>query len=266
MNFRTLLLSVLVVLAGCSQETDRQTAVDDLAEKVIAEKAEQKKQAEQEKEEKKQIESVGRTKAERVVEAYLLSDTAKGRARFVLAPKMALPRMEKFYEEYNLSGTEVKELSRIDGEGDPKPGKYGKYRAGYINRRGYKNTSIYYVKNTKDGFKIDWEAAIGYNEMSWKAFKVSRPTKPVTMRVEAVLDDYYNYAFANAERTHYSIHFGLERVSGYVRKDSRLGKRLFDILKDGEEHNLVLEIRFLPNSYGNVVLIDDLVSEDWLIR
>ena len=177
MNFRTLMLSVLVVLAGCSQETDRQTAVDDLAEKVIAEKAKQKKQAEQEKEEKKQIESVGRTKAERVVEAYLLSDTAKGRARFVLAPKMALPRMEKFYEEYNLSGTEVKELSRIDGEGDPKPGKYGKYRAGYINRRGYKNTSIYYVKNTRDGMKIDWEAAVGFNEMSLKVYKIIRPRR-----------------------------------------------------------------------------------------
>ena len=63
---------------------------------MIAEKAEQKKQAEQEKEEKKQIESVGRTKAERVVEAYLLSDSAKGRARFVLDPKTALPRMEKY--------------------------------------------------------------------------------------------------------------------------------------------------------------------------
>ena len=232
---------------------------------MIAEKAEQKKQAEQEKP-KPQIVSVGKTKAARIVEAFLLSDTAKGRARFVLDPKTVLPRMEKYYEESNLNGIEVKELSRIDGEGDPKPGKYGKYRAGYINRRGNKNTSIYYVKNTRGGFKIDWEASTGFNEVSWKALKVSRPTKPVDMRVEAVLDDYYNYAFANAERTHYSIRFGLEGVSGYVRKDSRLGKRLFDILKDGEGHNLVLSIRFLPNSYGNVVLIDDLVSEDWLIR
>ena len=125
---------------------------------------------------KPQIVSVGRTNAERIVEAYLLSDTAKDRARFVLAPKMALPRMQKYYEEYNLSGTEVKELSRIDGEGDPKPGKYGKYRAGYINRRGYKNTSIYYVKNTRDGLKIDWEASTGFNEMSWSGFLALRPT------------------------------------------------------------------------------------------
>ena len=47
MKYFNLLLAVYLLLAGCSQETtDRQTAVDDLAEKVIAEKAEQKKQAE----------------------------------------------------------------------------------------------------------------------------------------------------------------------------------------------------------------------------
>ena len=101
MNFRTLLLSVLVVLAGCSQETDRQTAVDDLAEKVIAEKVEQKKQAEQESP-KEQVESVGQTRAERIIEAYLVSTSAKDRARFVLDPKTALPRMEKYYSDVNL--------------------------------------------------------------------------------------------------------------------------------------------------------------------
>ncbi len=265
-----ILLAVAVLLAACSQETtDRQTAVDDLAEKVIAEKAEQKKQAEQEeKEEKKQVESVGRTKAERVVEAYLLSDTAKDRARFVLDPKTALPRMvEKYYRDRSLRDLlEINAISRVDGEGDPKVGRYGEYRADVANRRGSTNVYYYYVKNTKDGMKIDWEAAVGYNEMSWNAFKASRPTKPVTMRAVAILDDYYIFAFRNAERTHYSIRFPLEGVNGYVRKDSRLGKRLFDTLKDGEEHNLVLSIHFLPNSRGFVVLIDDLVSEDWLIR
>ena len=231
MNFRTLmLLSVFVLLAGCSQET-----------------------------------------SERVVEAYLLSDTAKGRARFVLDPKTALPRMEKHYREISLSGIEVKEVSRIDGEGDAKPGKYGKYRAGYINinRRGYKNTVIYYVKNTKDGFKIDWEAAVGYNEMPWNTFMASRPTKPVAMRVEATLSDYYNYDFRAAQRTHYSIRFLGRHIFGYVRKDSRAGKRLFNILKDGDKHSLVLSLRYLPNPRypsGEVTLIDKIVSEDWLIR
>ena len=270
MKYCTLLLLVLVVLIGCKQETtDRQTAVDDLAEKVIAEKAEQKKQAEQEKEEKKQIESVGRTKAERVVEAYLLSDSAKGRARFVLDPKTALPRMEKYYEESNLSGIKVKELSRIDGEGDPKPGKYGKYRAGYINRGGYKNTAIYYVKNTRDGMKIDWEPSVGYNDMSWNGFAGLRPTEPMTFRVNAQISSTYIFEFGEAGATHYSVNMAEGHfMFGYVKKNSRLGRRLFGILKDGERHHLTLKLRFLPErqQINCAVVIDDLVSEDWLIR
>ena len=233
MNFRRLLLlSVFVLLVGCSQET-----------------------------------------SERVVEAYLLSDTAKGRARFVLDPKTALPRMEKHYRENNLSGIEVKEISRVDGEGDPKVGKYGKYRADVTFGEGsaFRSSYVYYyyVKNTRDGFKIDWEASAGYNEMPWNTFMASRPTKPVAMRVEAVLDDYYNWDFMRASASHYSIRFPDTHIHGYVRKDSPLGKRLFNILKDGDKHKLVLSLRYLPNPHypsGEVTLIDDLVSEDWLIR
>ena len=91
------------------------------------------------------------------------------------------------------------------------------------------------------------------------------------MRVEAVLDDYYGAYSDFAETTHYSIRFGLVGW-GYVRKDSRLGKRLFNILKDGDEHKLVLSIHYLsnhPNKHGIIedgLIIDDLVSEDWIIR
>ena len=264
MKHRILLL-VAVLLAACSQETtDRQTAGDDLAYQVIAEKAEQKKQAEQEKEEKKQIESVGRTKAERVVEAYLLSDTAKDRARFVLDPKTALPRMEKYYRDRNLRGfLEINAISRVDGEGDPKVGRYGEYRADVANRRGSTNVYYYYVKNTRDGMKIDWEAATGFNELSWKAFVATKPTSPVIMRAEAQLGDFYSYYdFMNAEKTHYSISLSL--TFGYVKKNSRAGKQIFNILKDGEFHNITVKVRYLRS--GDSVVIDDLVSEDWLIR
>ena len=262
MKYRTLLLSVLIVLAGCQQETtDRQTAVDDLAEKVIAEKAEQKKQAEQEKEKKKQIVSVGKTKAARVVEAFLLSDTAKGRARFVLAPKMALPRMEKFYEDVNLKGIEIDEISRVDGdgEGDPKVGKYGKYKAVYTDRRDRKRTTILYVKNTRDGIKIDWEAVTGFNELSWRAFNATRPTKPVIMRTEAQLSDYYEF-----RDTHYFVLCSFATF-GYVRKSSRAGRQIYNILKDGESHKITLKVRHTKED-GKIAIIDDIVSDDWLIR
>ena len=260
---RLILLLVAAVLVGCSQEAaDRQTAVDDLAEKVIAEKTEQKKQAEQEKP-KPQVESVGQTKAERVIEAYLLSDTAKGRARFVLEPKTALPRMEKYYRDRNLRGLKVDAVLRVDGEGDPKVGRYGEYRADVVNRRGSADVQYCYVKNTHDGMKIDWEATIGYNEMSWPAFKASRPKKAVIMRAELKLSPLYPLEFVNAQHAYYCVMMSFAEY-GVVRKNSSAGRRIFNILKDGENHNITVKVRYSQS--GESVIIDDLVSENWLIR
>ena len=50
------------------------------------------------------------------------------------------------------------------------------------------------------------------------------------------------------------------------KKDSESGRRMYELLKDGESHNLIVKIRFLPNGApsGNVVLIEDLISDNWL--
>ena len=42
---------------------------------------------------------------------------------------------------------------------------------------------------------------------------------------------------------------------------------MYEILKDGEYHHLIVKIRFLAgdNPSSNTVLIDELVSEDWTI-
>ncbi|MXZ00010.1 hypothetical protein F4Y93_04940 [Candidatus Poribacteria bacterium] len=202
-------------------------------------------------------------KAERVVEAYLLSDTAKDRARFVLNPKTALPRMEKYYRDRNLRGLKVDAVLRVDGEGDPKVGRYGEYRADVVNRRGSADVQYCYVKNTHDGIKIDWEATIGYNEMSWKAFKASRPKKAVIMRAEAQLSPLYPLEFVDAQHAYYCVLMSYTE-HGVVRKNSSAGRRIFNILKDGENHNITVKVRYSQS--GESVIIDDLVSEDWLIR
>ena len=115
--------------------------------------------------------------------------------------------------------------------------------------------------------RIDWEASIGFNEMSWAAFQAVKPTDPTTFRVEARLDDHYPlFGSRFTASTHFSIHLYPFPDWGYVRKNSPTGKRIFEILKDGEEHNLTLKVRFLPNTYGGNIVIDEMVSEDWLIR
>ena len=54
---------------------------------------------------------------------------------------------------------------------------------------------------------------------------------------------------------------------GYVEREDELGKRIYEILKDGERHPLTVKMRYPSNeSDGAGVLIVELVSEDWLIR
>ena len=104
--------------------------------------------------------------------------------------------------------------------------------------------------------------------MSWKAYKAQRPTVPMEFRVKATLDDYYNYEFMGAQRYYWSIELGDLNVglNGYVRKDSETGKKMYELLKDGEGHNLIVKMKFLPNGspHGNVVLIEELIFDNWL--
>ena len=268
MKFRKLLLMFSIpalLLVGCSAPQE-QKAVDDLTEKKSSVDR-QESQPTQPVQDTQEDESEGQT-AERVIAAYLEAGSAKGRSRYVLHPETTLPKMEKYYSGAVLGDIRADASSRIDGHGDPKVGKYGKYKMTYINQ-GAQYTSIYYVKNTRDGMKIDWESSVGYSDMSWNGFAGLRPTEPMTFRVNAQISSTYIFEFGEAGATHYSVNMAEGHfMFGYVKKNSRLGRRLFGILKDGERHHLTLKLRFLPErqQINCAVVIDDLVSEDWLIR
>ena len=262
MKYRTLLL-ITAVLAACSTE---QEPVDTLTKRDAPQENTQPVQPAQGDQEQPA------EKKENIIQAYIEAGSAKGRARYVLNPKTALPRIEKYYEETNLKDRTLEEAERIDGEGDPKPGEYGKYRVSWTNHRGYRGTAIHYIKNTRDGLKIDWEATSGFNEMSLELFKIIRPEGMKVFRCDAKLDSHYDLFRPDMARTYYSISLrdphGLPLGWGYVVKESDAGKRLFDILKDGETHSLTLKMSLIDpaDPHGSKAMIDDLISEDWLIR
>lgn len=84
------------------------------------------------------------------------------------------------------------------------------------------------------------------NPMPLKTYQVSRPEGTTRFRVRASLDTYFNYQYGGCERTHYSVRLGevgkVDSLSGYVPRDSALGKRLFEALEDGKPHVLVLDL------------------------
>ena len=124
------------------------------------------------------------------------------------------------------------------------------------------------VVQTPQGPKIDWRCSVGYNPVTVPAFKAQHTTKqPSIFRFEAKLDDYYNYEFADAKDTHYSI--GLQdgannQIYAYVPKKSPDGQKLFDGLKDGKEHPVLIEIAYPANSgSSSVAAVTRLLGFGW---
>jgi hypothetical protein len=126
----------------------------------------------------------------------------------------------------------------------------------------------YYLVTTKDGLKIDWLAIVGYNPVGFKEWAAGT-NGTLTLSVEAELSDYYNYQFAGAADTHYSVQFHEEfgnrddQFYGYVSKTSDLGKQMFKIVKDGQKHGLIVTIARTGRE-TSVVGIQELVSESWV--
>ena len=136
------------------------------------------------------------------------------------------------------------------------------------------NWATFVLRKRGDRYEIDWGASEGHNPMSWKAFKAQKPTMSMTFRVRATLSDYYNWEFAgfDAKRNYWSVQLtppdddsGLG-LYGYIEKRTEDGSRLHDLLQDGEEHAVTLNIEFKPNSDpgGNVVYIAGFVTDGWV--
>ena len=62
----------------------------------------------------------------------------------------------------------------------------------------------------------------------------------------------------------YSVDLPDLDLHGYVKRDSDLGKRIFDLLKDGKSHPVVIEVAYGRNSSNpGIADITDLVARGW---
>ena len=87
-------------------------------------------------------------------------------------------------------------------------------------------------------------------DMTLAAFMVQRPPSGATVRVLCRMGTYFNFAYHDSAGTHHSIKLGEpergKRVfaNAWAPKGTATGQRLYDILKDGETHTLVLKLAY----------------------
>lgn len=205
-----------------------------------------------------------------VVNSYLSVNEYDDMLKYVFDPE----RIKQLRDVQNVGRAPwVKPVFRISTRTEPqnvKNGDWVKIGVQFKLENNQWENATYYLKKTPAGYKIDWESSSGYNKIKPAEFKVSKPTNPVRVRVLARLDDYYNYEFLNSRNVAYSVnmvdidqqHYG----HGYIQKNSSVGKKIFNALKDGAWHYMVFDIKSLEDGRsGSVFLIHDIVKVDsWL--
>lgn len=126
-----------------------------------------------------------------------------------------------------------------------------------------------YFKKVNNDYKIDWLATVGYNVMPMNTFKANLSPVATEMRVNAKLGNYFNFNYIEAQSTHWNIDINDVAYNGivgcYISKKSAEGKKLYDLLKDGKTHPIIVEVVIdsSQDNSGNTAVITKLVTEGW---
>ncbi len=195
-----------------------------------------------------------------IIQSYFSSKKWEDRIPYVLNPKTVTPLMKSFYTDNYRSASVKRNLIAIQGRD---------YKVDESFRVVVQGSTIIYFKKTDEGFKIDWEATTGHNPISMKTFKAHSNSDIASFRIQAEIGNYYNYNYRNAEKTHWNV--GVidndgNSISGcYISKTSEEGKKLYEILKDGKQHYLILEIKMdtSESKSGDIAVITKFIKQGW---
>ena len=122
-----------------------------------------------------------------------------------------------------------------------------------------------YMRKTADGFKVDWEATVGYNEESIDSYDTRKGTDKIILRVSLYDPRNPDWSEYGVGDSYYSLHYG----SYYVLKSSAAGQRIAQLCKNGKNAKIIVEVEG-KSKYSNYyedykyfVFVTRIVSEDW---
>jgi hypothetical protein len=191
-----------------------------------------------------------------LVQSYYNCKKWEDRLAFVLNAEVVKQHMNTYYSSQYLP-------AKVPNENIAIQGSNFKLNESFVVRARTSSNTVrtLYVKKTSDGFKIDWDATAGFNPISMQAFKLTGNTQPAEFRVAAV--------FANAYQRegYYTLYLSDDNsgIYGFISKTSVEGKKLFEILKDGNTLPLILQIKS-DNSIiedTTVGIITKVVAKGW---
>lgn len=193
-----------------------------------------------------------------VIQQYLSAPNWQGRKLHVIKPDKNSALMKDYYSTNYKPQKVEKDKITIQGNNFKIGDKFTVF---------VKSTE-YYFEKTANGYKIDWLASIGYNETSLKTYQATLSTQPKTFRVIAEISNKYNWNYDNKQNSYWSVRANDGRGAWmicYVSKQSETGKQIYEILKDGKEHRIMIEVKIdsKEDKSGRTTIITKLIKTDW---
>jgi hypothetical protein len=136
----------------------------------------------------------------------------------------------------------------------------------HLHLHGHIQQQFYCVNYQNNSAKVEWEASVGYWSTPPKVYLAFGTREPIIARVIASLDHSYYGEYRERARIYQSLELKLEggrSFHGYVERSLPHGKKILEILSDGNKHRLTLAIGNSDAETQNVCVIE-LLSETWL--
>lgn len=82
-------------------------------------------------------------------------------------------------------------------------------------------------------------------DMTVKAFRLQKPDEEVSVSGEIKMKTYYNFAFYDCAKSHYSFNLrdGSDNIDVYAPKSSEHGQKLYELLKGGGTRQAVIKVK-----------------------
>ena len=254
------LFIVFVLSANAQSKQDLQNTINNLNQQVgqlkamLDAKSEQLDQANQTIADLRQKLASGAAAAQKpatyrdsiadLIEKYTNCASWQETLKYVMEPERVRPIMQKYYADQGFSPT-IWTAEEILKEG--------------FKRFSGKSHTIYKCRNfyavqTPDGYRLDWEASVEYNPVTHTelADKIgqSAEIRGCFNFVSYYDNDYFRGFTADVDDTFF-----------LTEKGSAIDKRLFAMLKNGADIDMILKMKSLRDSEGyQYFLITDIVS------
>ena len=115
-----------------------------------------------------------------LIQSFYACKKWEDRLAFVLKPETVKSSMKGYYTDKYKSSTIKKDEISIQGSD---------YKINESFKVVISGSTIIYCKRTSEGFKIDWEATVGYNQKSFPEFLSEKSNTPTTFRLSLKIDE-----------------------------------------------------------------------------